>query len=114
MPCNCESDNNDAVNVEVLDATGQRYIGVLYAGIVDFTNWFESKSATFHVEVHSKAVTGDESIYSAHSLPMIGISPKIDTQSEETPDMIINLEKDNSYLTLTSTGQKHRLGFKHG
>jgi len=64
----------------------------------------------FHVEVHSKKITGDEYVYSAHSLPMMGITAKLATEFEETPNIVINLEKDNSYLTVTTTGQRYELG----
>ena len=110
MPCNCENDETTDINVEILDATGAYYKGILYAGLGDFTSWFESKAATFHVEVHSKVITGNEFVYSAHSLPMLGVTLKLATDFEDIPDMVINLEKDNSYLTLTKTGQRYELG----
>ena len=32
MPCNCENDETTDINVEILDATGAYYKGILYAG----------------------------------------------------------------------------------
>tara|TARA_R100000231_G_scaffold128797_2_gene99997 strand:- start:22685 stop:23020 length:336 start_codon:yes stop_codon:yes gene_type:complete len=111
MPCDCnESEKND-INVEIVDASGNTYVGILYAGLEDFMNWFTSKSATFHVEVHSRVVTGDSSVYSAYSLPMIGVTQKSKDEPEKTVDIVINLEKNKSFLILTDTEQRYELGY---
>ena len=112
MACNCGEMpiEKKATTVEVSDDSGERYTGVLYSGLMDFVNWFTSSVADFHLLSNSKKVLGVSGKYSAHSLPMVGITKVENGEEVDTKRLIINLKQGNSYAYLTSSGATWKLG----
>jgi len=109
MGCNCEKNNStNSFTVEVVDDTGSKYTGALYASVIDFVQWFTSSVAEFHIENNSKKALGESGKYSAHSLPMIGISKAED--DDEIKRLVINLKQGNTYAYLSSTGHTWKIG----
>jgi hypothetical protein len=77
-----------ATTVEVSDDSGERYTGVS----------------------NSKKVLGVSGKYSAHSLPMVGITKVENGEEVDTKRLIVNLKQGNSYAYLTSSGATWKLG----
>ena len=110
MGCNCEKkQTNLGLTVEVVDDTGEKYTGVLYSSILDFSNWFTSTVSEFHLENNSKKTLGESNGYSVHSLPMVGVS-KAEEDDTEPKELIVNLKQGNTYAYLPFSGRTWKLG----